>query len=84
MSDINELLKQSKELSENLKKSLDVFEKSVESNLSNQKDVDIDSIEKAKRITRQALELAKKGDVSGINNLLNTFKNGSKDNEAGI
>lgn len=82
MSNFDELLKQSKEMSKNLDLSIKEFENIISADYSHLPEEQKKSMEDAKRITSQALEMAKKGDVSGINNLINSFKDGSKNNKA--
>lgn len=82
MKQLDELLKNSKELGKLLDVSISEYENKLTSDLSDLKGIDKESIENAKRITQTALELAKKGDVSGINNLINSFKDASKNNKA--
>lgn len=82
MSNFDELLKQSKEMSKNLDLSIKEFENIISADFSHLPDEQKQSMDEAKKITMQALEMAKKGDVSGINNLINNFKDGSKNNKA--
>jgi hypothetical protein len=84
MSQINGLLEASKKLSLELEKSMKGFEDIVSANLdqADTTEANKQALESAKRTTLSALQMARSGNVQGINELINSFKDGRKDSKA--
>ena len=80
MNNFEELAKKAREMSDMLDVSMKEFENILNIDHSSLNEEQSIAMNNAKRITTQALDLAKKGDVVGINDLINTFKNASKNN----
>jgi len=78
---LEHLKKLSKDLSTKIKLELNIFEQTVDELIKNVPDDDKPLIEKYKGLSQRTISLAKQGKLKEAQELIKTFKHGSKNNK---